>query len=412
MTSTSTAVPIEALLAHKAWVRTLAVRLATDAGTADDLEQETWLEALRHPPADDRNLRGWLTRVTRSVARKDVRSGSRRQRRERANARPDAQPSAARVVVEAETQRNVVNAVLALAEPYRQTILLRFYEGQPPRDVARETNVPVETVRTRTRRALALIREQLAEKDGPEWIAALTPLLTLPPGGPSTGALAQTQQGALMSTNAVVGAVAALVVVGGAALVFGSGMLDSDSGPVVDPTTDDRAETAQVDADPADSSRSGDARKASQSDNGNPAAPNGAATDTTPAESGASRDDGPGAGGEHSGSDHSGSSGHDHGEEILDHFETPPAPAIPPKKAGKGKKVSLDFAGVSVSEIAELVAVMSGETVDVSAEAAAATKSVPVTLKLSDVTAGEAVAVLARLAGRTYRLAGGVHYID
>jgi RNA polymerase sigma-70 factor (ECF subfamily) len=403
-TSTPSAVPIEALLAHKDWVRTLAVRLATDAGAADDLEQETWLEALRHPPADDHNLRGWLTRVTRSVARKDVRSGTRRQRRERANARPEAQPSAARVVVEAETQRNVVNAVLALAEPYRRTILLRFYEGLPPRDVARETGVPVETVRTRTRRALAQIRERLAEIDGPEWLGALTPLLAPPSGGPSTGSLAQTQQGALMSTNAVVGAVAVLVVVGGVALVFGSGVLDSDAGT----TADDAAKTAQVDADRADSPRSGDSGPASVPDNGAPVGSSETAPDTTPEKS----DAGPGPA---DGSSRSGQStgSHDHGDdEIMDHFETQPPPAIPATKAGKGKRVSLDFSGVALSEIAEMIAMLSGETVDLSDEAVAETKSVPVTLKLKDVTAADALKTVARLAGREYRLADGVHYID
>ena len=41
---------------------------------------------------------------------------------------------------------------LALPEPYRSTIVLRFFKALPPRRVAERQGVPVETVRTRPRR--------------------------------------------------------------------------------------------------------------------------------------------------------------------------------------------------------------------------------------------------------------------
>src|SRR5205814_10341316 len=47
----------EELLAHAGWVRALARELVRDASTADDLVQETWLAALRHPPRAGSSMR-------------------------------------------------------------------------------------------------------------------------------------------------------------------------------------------------------------------------------------------------------------------------------------------------------------------------------------------------------------------
>ncbi len=42
-------VPIETLLAHREWVRAVALAVVRDPNAADDVEQETWLAALRTP---------------------------------------------------------------------------------------------------------------------------------------------------------------------------------------------------------------------------------------------------------------------------------------------------------------------------------------------------------------------------
>ena len=49
--NTAAGTELPALLAHSAWVRRLAGCLVRDDALADDLTQETWLAALRHPPA-------------------------------------------------------------------------------------------------------------------------------------------------------------------------------------------------------------------------------------------------------------------------------------------------------------------------------------------------------------------------
>ena len=73
---------VETLLAHRDWVRALARRLVLDQNQADDLEQQTWLAALRSPPADTSAPRAWLGTVLRNLVRERLRRDGRRVRRE------------------------------------------------------------------------------------------------------------------------------------------------------------------------------------------------------------------------------------------------------------------------------------------------------------------------------------------
>jgi RNA polymerase sigma-70 factor (ECF subfamily) len=204
-----------ALLAHREWVRRLARSLVRDDASADDIEQRTWVAAMRSPPATEASARPWLARVVRRLALDSFRAQGRRDRHESAAARGESVRSAADVVAEAETQRRVVAAVCALPEPYRTTVLLRFYEDLPPREVAQRLGVPVETVRTRQKRAAGILRRELGGTDGGEWLAALTPLLAAPR---DAGSPLGTAGGIVMRTSTKAGVAALAVAAVGAFL--------------------------------------------------------------------------------------------------------------------------------------------------------------------------------------------------
>ena len=157
---------IEALLVHREWLRGLASRLVADPSRADDVAQQAWLTALERAPKQVRHPRAWLATVLRSWVLRDARSESRRRVRESSVARRDVGPATIDVVARAEWHRRVVNLVMELDEPYRTTVLLRFHEGLPPREVAARTGTPVETVRTRVRRGLERIRRRLDDERG------------------------------------------------------------------------------------------------------------------------------------------------------------------------------------------------------------------------------------------------------
>src|SRR5262247_545085 len=75
-------VSVEELLGQSVWLRRLAGTLVAGEAAAEDLVQEIWLAALRHPPAGDRPLRPWLARVARNLASRFRRSEARRRAHE------------------------------------------------------------------------------------------------------------------------------------------------------------------------------------------------------------------------------------------------------------------------------------------------------------------------------------------
>jgi RNA polymerase sigma factor (sigma-70 family) len=163
---------LDDLLAHRRWVRSLALRLAADEATADDLEQETWLAAMRTPPRRVGSPRAWLGTVLRNFARTGARRGERRARHEAAAAAaPPPVASPAEVVAEAEVQARLVRAVLDLDEPYRATVLFRFFQGLEATEIAARTGVPVETVRTRVKRAIERLRQRMDVELGDDRVA-------------------------------------------------------------------------------------------------------------------------------------------------------------------------------------------------------------------------------------------------
>ncbi|HET6202354.1 MAG TPA: sigma-70 family RNA polymerase sigma factor [Planctomycetota bacterium] len=169
----------ERLLAHGPFLRSLARALVLDEALAEDAVQETWVAALRRPPRWGADPRPWLAAVTRNLALRLRRGEGRRNRRERAAAKPEGLPSTAEIVEREALRRQVVEAVLSLEEPCRSAILLRHLEEMPLRQVARRLGVPVETARTRIRRGLARLRLRLDEKNGNDraaWCAMLLPL--------------------------------------------------------------------------------------------------------------------------------------------------------------------------------------------------------------------------------------------
>src|SRR5262249_23019531 len=66
MSDSSVRLEVESLLEHTSWVRALARRLASDDSAADDVEQATWLAALRSPRRDGVPERGWLGAIVRN----------------------------------------------------------------------------------------------------------------------------------------------------------------------------------------------------------------------------------------------------------------------------------------------------------------------------------------------------------
>ena len=191
----------EALLEHAGWLRALARRLVR--GDEDDLVQDSWLAALQRPPRSDGRVGPWLGAVVRNLASNRRREAARRRDRERRSASEEASvPAPDELVQRSELYRLVVESIVALPEPVRGTMLLRWFEGLSISQIAERTSTPAATVRTRLHRGLSRLREALDhEHDGDRerWVMAMTPLsgarsvkLAVPPSVPTAPLFAMT----------------------------------------------------------------------------------------------------------------------------------------------------------------------------------------------------------------------------
>jgi RNA polymerase sigma factor (sigma-70 family) len=221
-------IDLEGMLENAGWMRALARTLVRDPGDAEDILQETWLEAVRRPPRDPAATGGWLASVLRNFARRRFRHEGRRRAREERAARPEAVEADPRALLEKlELHRTVAGEVARLEEPYRSTIILRFFEDLGVAEIARRQGIPLDTVKTRLRRALAELRGRLDRRhggDGRSWKIALLPLAglaALPGAAEAAAAGAATAStpatGAPVTTAATAGAAAPAATAGAAA---------------------------------------------------------------------------------------------------------------------------------------------------------------------------------------------------
>jgi RNA polymerase sigma-70 factor (ECF subfamily) len=169
---------VDRLLGQARWVEGFARALVRE--DSDDVAQDAWLAAIQHPPAPAASPRPWFATVMRNLKRMRFRSASRRRAREEASAPDEKVPTPAELTHRMELQRRLASAVLALEEPQRSTVVLVFYEGRSPADVARRQGVPATTVRSRMRAALVTLRQRLDAEEGGDrgrWHLALAPIV-------------------------------------------------------------------------------------------------------------------------------------------------------------------------------------------------------------------------------------------
>ena len=208
----------DALVAHGAFVLSLARGLTRDESSALDLRQDAMVTALQSPPRD-RSVRGWFSAVLRSRKVEKERSDAARRRREDAVAMPEASAhDSAAPLEELELNHSVVRAVLDLQEPYRSVVVDVYFEGLTPEQVARRRGAKASTVRSQLSRAHDQLRGKLDRKyrERNLWAVPLVRLLEVESAAGVAGGGALFTFGA-WSTLALAAAVA---IVGGVLFVF------------------------------------------------------------------------------------------------------------------------------------------------------------------------------------------------
>jgi RNA polymerase sigma-70 factor (ECF subfamily) len=206
-------------------LRALARCLLGDAHAAEDVVQETWLACLAHPGGIPGRFSAWVGTVAKHLALRRARGEGRRRAREERAAAPERLEALHELALEREEAlRAVTRALLELEEPYKSTLILRFYDERTPSEIAELLGLPLATVKSRLARGLERLRARLGADfagDGTRGRRALcllagVPLPELALGGAGAGLAASTIGGMALGTK--LGMAAAVLCLAGGAL--------------------------------------------------------------------------------------------------------------------------------------------------------------------------------------------------
>jgi RNA polymerase sigma-70 factor (ECF subfamily) len=137
--------------------------LCGDAEMAQEAVQAAWVIAWRKLDSlrDEARVEGWLTVIAINETRRLARDRNRRRARE------GLARLVGRVLTNRTAQELDLGSALQLLSAQDQAILLmRYVEDRSSDDVGRSLGMPSATVRTRTRRALQRLREELSDDVG------------------------------------------------------------------------------------------------------------------------------------------------------------------------------------------------------------------------------------------------------
>ena len=129
---------------------------------AEDAFQETFVRAWRHMNTfrGESSAKTWLSHIAVNVCRDMLRTPWLRMRRSARSVEemehlpaPDATP-----------RHELMDAIRALPDKYREVIVLVYYQDMKLREAAAQLRLPVPTVSTRLRRARARLAQLLSEE--------------------------------------------------------------------------------------------------------------------------------------------------------------------------------------------------------------------------------------------------------
>jgi RNA polymerase sigma-70 factor (ECF subfamily) len=146
---------------HQARVYSIAFRIVGDAGAAEEVAQDVFLELHRSLDRleSDEHVAAWLRRVAchratdalrRRAARADTAAEEYQDGMGLRTPTPDFMP----------LMNRVEQLLLTLPPAQRSVLLLRYQEDLEPEDIAIELKMPLATVRSHLQRGLKLLREK------------------------------------------------------------------------------------------------------------------------------------------------------------------------------------------------------------------------------------------------------------
>ncbi|MCU0527644.1 MAG: sigma-70 family RNA polymerase sigma factor [Elainella sp. Prado103] len=149
-------------------IYSIAYRILENSEEAEDITQDVFLTLWRRNTYDSQrgSLSSFLTTMTRSRSIDKLRSRSTRLRviqRLQGIVRTEHIPSPLEQAAISERSQLIQVALSQLSENERQVLEIAYYEGLSQSEIAERLNIPLGTVKTRSRQGLLKLRQTLQD---------------------------------------------------------------------------------------------------------------------------------------------------------------------------------------------------------------------------------------------------------
>ena len=167
------------LVEHVDGVRRLARHLIRDPELARDVAQDSLAHAATRQPTGVRNLGSWIRGVVR-LKSLQTRRAEKRRRRHEGELRARTVPSTTELAARLDAHALLLASIKAMPPLYSSVVWSRYVDDVPAAEIAQRLDLPIETVRTRIKRGVRLLREELdkgSADDRRAWRGALALLV-------------------------------------------------------------------------------------------------------------------------------------------------------------------------------------------------------------------------------------------
>lgn len=153
---------------HAGLIYGLALKILGNAQEAEDLTQEIFLALSRGSAYDPKrgSLRTFLAVMTRSRAIDKMRSRNTASRflgRWKSNTQESTSNSPFEYVAQNEQAQEVQAALAQLSDSQQQVLKLAYYDGLSQSEIAQRLDIPLGTVKGRSRQGLLKLRQSLTD---------------------------------------------------------------------------------------------------------------------------------------------------------------------------------------------------------------------------------------------------------
>ncbi len=141
-------------------VYSVALRVLGDAGAAEDILQEVFMQLWRNPDLFDASrgsLPGWLAVIARNRAIDSLRK--RRPEDEISDVVVSVEPDLVQDVDWKRTLEKIRGAMSGMSAPQRSALEMNFFQGLTHQEIAEKTGEPLGTIKTRIRAGLLILRK-------------------------------------------------------------------------------------------------------------------------------------------------------------------------------------------------------------------------------------------------------------